>query len=526
MSKDYLKQQSQPTQREPRDARQIKNEAGGFVYATDRWERLQRFLVLGTEGGSYYASERDMTRAAVRHVRACIAEDGARAVRMIREVSVAGRAPKQDPALYALALAASAEAEATRVAALGVLPEVCRTASTLFSFLSYCEGLRGWGRGLRRAVSAWYNAMEPERLAYQMAKYRNRAGYTHADALRLAHPQPVSPLHETLYRWATGHSLALDDHEPGSPQGLVYALEVARGTTDSREIVRLIQDYRLTREMIPPHFLREREVWEALLGDMPMTAMLRNLVTMARVGLLKPFSDTEGRIVDQLGDYDRLLKARVHPLNILQALQMYRAYSSDRARSVAVIDALNEAYHASFDAIEPTGKRTMLALDISSSMTWGEVAGIKNMTPREASSAMAMVTARTEPHHLFVGFSHDLIPLTITSTMRLDSVLDRLRRLPFGGTNCSRPMGYALENRIPVDTFVVYTDNQTWSGQVHPATMLQRYRDQMGIDAKLIVVAMMANAFSIADPADGGMLDVIGFDTNTPQAMSAFARGI
>jgi 60 kDa SS-A/Ro ribonucleoprotein len=35
---------------------------------------------------------------------------------------------------------------------------------------------------------------------------------------------------------------------------------------------------------------------------------------------------------------------------------------------------------------------------------------------------------------------------------------------------------------------------------------------------------MVANEFSIADPDDPGMLDVVGFDTATPQLVSDFAR--
>ena len=37
---------------------QVPNSAGGFAWAVDDWTRLGRFLVLGSEGGSYYASER------------------------------------------------------------------------------------------------------------------------------------------------------------------------------------------------------------------------------------------------------------------------------------------------------------------------------------------------------------------------------------------------------------------------------------------------------------------------------------
>jgi 60 kDa SS-A/Ro ribonucleoprotein len=71
--------------------------------------------------------------------------------------------------------------------------------------------------------------------------------------------------------------------------------------------------------------------------------------------------------------------------------------------------------------------------------------------------------------------------------------------------------------------FVVYTDSETWAGAIHPAQALRRYREQMGIAAKLIVVGMTSNGFSIADPEDAGMLDVVGFDTAVPQVMADFA---
>ena len=97
--------------------------------------------------------------------------------------------------------------------------------------------------------------------------------------------------------------------------------------------------------------------------------------------------------------------------------------------------------------------------------------------------------------------------------------------LPFGGTDCALPMVWALRNRIEVDTFVVYTDNETWAGNVHPFQALAEYRHRMGRAARLVVVGMTATGFTIADPSDPGMLDVVGFDTAAPQVMADFARG-
>ena len=69
-----------------------------------------------------------------------------------------------------------------------------------------------------------------------------------------------------------------------------------------------------------------------------------------------------------------------------------------------------------------------------------------------------------------------------------------------------------------------YTDSETWCGNIHPVQALRKYREKTGIPAKLVVVGMVSNGFSIADPDDGGMLDVVGFDTAAPNVIADFCR--
>ncbi|HMQ35804.1 MAG TPA: TROVE domain-containing protein, partial [Chloroflexaceae bacterium] len=104
-------------------AGQVANSAGGYSYPVDDWARLRRFLILGSEGGSYYATERELTRENAEAVARCLAEDGARAVAEIVAVSTASGASKNDPALFALALATTADSIETRRAALRALPQ-------------------------------------------------------------------------------------------------------------------------------------------------------------------------------------------------------------------------------------------------------------------------------------------------------------------------------------------------------------------------------------------------------------------
>ena len=175
-------------------------------------------------------------------------------------------------------------------------------------------------------------------------------------------------------------------------------------------------------------------------------------------------------------------------------------------------------------ALEEKKAYQLLALDVSGSMGCGEVSGVPNLTPRAASAAMALVTAATEPDYHFVGFSTKLTPLSISPRQRLDDAVREIERLPMGGTDCAQPMIWARDNKIDVDTFCVYTDNETWAGSVHPAQALVQYRQARGIPAKLVVVGMTSTGFSIADPNDAGMVDVVGFDTSTPPVIADFAR--
>ena len=508
---------------------QVRNSAGGYSYPVDDWARLGRFLVLGSEGGSYYAAERALTLENAHAVVRCLAEDGGRVVAEIVAVSVAGRAPKNDPALFALALAATAEADETRRAALAALPQVARTGTHLLHFADYVQALRGWGRSLRRAVGAWFLDQPAERLVLQAIKYRQRDGWTLRDLLRLAHPQTADAQRNAVLGWIVrGWPGVGPEPHPDPVLRQLWAVEQLQRAETAAEAGRLIADYDLPREAVPTQHLTSREVWAALLERMPMEAMVRNLATMTRVGLLAPLSPASATVAARLRDGAAIRRARLHPVKVLAATLTYAAGHGQRGKGTwtpvpAISDALNDAFELTFGAVEPTGTRHLLALDVSGSMGAGLIAGVPGLTPRVGAAAMSLITARTEPSIHIMAFSHKLVPLAISPRQRLDDVVKLTSGLPFGGTDCALPMLWALEQQVAVDTFVVYTDSETWFGQVHPAEALRRYRQQMGIPAKLIVVGMVANSFSIADAKDGGMLDVVGFDTAAPQVMRDFS---
>ncbi|MER3428878.1 MAG: TROVE domain-containing protein [Pyrinomonas sp.] len=511
------------TQREPLPG-QSRNSAGGYVWAVDDWVKLDRFLILGSEKGSYYATERQLTQESVSAVHVCVKQDGRRVVRRIVEISRAGRAPKNDPALLALAIAATAGDLETRRAAFDALPQVARTGTHLFHFVAYLDALRGWGRLARRGVARWYTAQDPANLALQLIKYRQRDGWTHRDVLRLCHARAQGVTGDLLYWAVRGWPGVGQEPHPDAVLRRVWALERVQRATTVEEVARLIEEYKLPRETVPTEWLREARTWAALLPHMPMEAMLRNLATMTRIGLIASGSDATRFVEARLADRALVRRARLHPVKILAALLTYRAGHGRRGRHVwrpvgSIIDALDSAFYSAFDAVEPTGRRLVLALDVSGSMSCGRIGGVPGLTPRVASAACALVTAATEPQWRIMAFSHKLVPVHISPDMRLETVL-QLSDLPMGATDCALPMLWAIKKGVRADAFIIYTDSETWYGDVHPAEALQRYRDKFGIPAKLIVVGMVSNGFSIADPNDPGMFDVVGFDTATPALIS------
>lgn len=513
-------------QTQPAEARQERNFAGGYTFVLDDVARLRRFLVLGTDGATYYASAPELTRDNAGVVVKLAETDHTTLVDTIVDVSVRGAAPKANPALFALAIAASIGSEDDKRYALAALPKVARTGTHLFVFAGYVEQFRGWGRGLRRAVAQWYTTKEPDALAYQAVKYRQREGWSHRDLLRLAHPEVTSADAKALFEWIVRGSVGEDT--PRLVEGFVKAAE------PGADVPALVAEYGLSWEMLPDAALTQAATWEALLdAGLPQTALLRQLPRLTGLGLLPDLGGRTEQVAAQLTDPERLRKARVHPVNVLVAQRTYASGRSARGSGTwtptrRIVDALDAAFYASFGAVEPAGKRTMVALDVSGSMT----APISNLplSCREASAALALVQLATEPASAAFGFTGGwpqaaIHPLAISPRQRLDDVLAYTAGLPFGGTDCALPMLHALEHGLEVDTFVVYTDNETWAGEVHPHQALRQYRERTGIPAKLVVVGMTATRFSIADPDDAGMLDVAGFDSAVPNLIAEFSRG-
>ena len=510
-------------QRVRTDERQVVNNAGGYVYGADDASRLQRFLTLGAPQGTYYVGAAEHLADNVAFLVGLADRDPVGYVQQVLRTSQQGLTPKQQPGLFALAVAASAGNDQARTLALEVLPQVARTGSTLLTFVRYAKNLRGTGRGLRRALGRWYTGRDVDWTALQMVKYRTRDGWTHADVLRLAHPTTADPARNALFRWALR-----GERDEAVPR-LVDELEALQAADTATEVVRIVaDDPAITWEMLPDRWLGTVAVWEALLANgVPLGALVRQLPRLTRIGLLYERSPWVEHVTGRVTDPAALKAARIHPLSVLSAARTYAQGQGRGGRDWrpvrAVTQALDAGFYAAFGAVRPIGKPVLLALDVSGSMGWTR--NTAGLTPREVSAALALVTANVEKDWTIMGYSHRLVEVPIAPSMSLVQAVRTVEQVPMGGTDTSLPWQWATKQRRRFGGIVSYTDNETWSGKEHTAAAVSTYRRRVDPQARSVVVALESTGFTVNDPTDPLGLDVAGYDASVPTVVSDFVRG-
>ncbi len=210
-------------------------------------------------------------------------------------------------------------------------------------------------------------------------------------------------------------------------------------------------------------------------------------------------ADAKKVVLRKLKDETALKRSRIHPLAVLVAQKIYAQGHGDKGALKwspvsAIVDALDEAFYATFSNVEPCNKPVLLALDVSGSMAGSMITGSCISAP-EASAAMALITAATEPEHEIIAFSAParggyggmhgggepgITSVNLSPRMRLAEVIKRIEAIPMGGTDCALPMLWAARNKLNVSGFVTYTDSETWAGKHSPgastASVSQRVR--------------------------------------------------
>jgi 60 kDa SS-A/Ro ribonucleoprotein len=530
---------------------QVRNAAGGYVFDKDDWTKVEDFLILGTTGGTYYVTADTLTETNVEVLHSALAVDGPRLVSLITDISTARppRAPRPRPALFALALAAAQGDAATCQAVKVAFPKVVRTTDHLAMFFGYWKNLGGKanarggtspviGRAMRTTLSSFFTADDLHSVAFRAVKARQRSTPTGEslalrDVVRLAHPAGPTDAHRALIGWLAGR---VSDAEARALVPEVDDFLTAQAVTSPAEAIRVVLDRRVPWEFLPSAVLGDAAVWNELTATIGMTALLRNLARMTRIGTLAPFAAATDRVVARLTDAEAIARARIHPMDVYLALKTYASGQSrpDRHKPVtawqpvgSIVDALEQAYENSFRTVGPSGRRLLLGVDSSGSMSSRHaqvvVGGSPLGTPYEVACTIAVMLARIELGNVAVI---DVDTAVHSSNVTARASLHEIAqwRPSGGGTDLSLPFTWALQQRLTVDGIVVLTDSETWAGRQHPVQALEAYRRSVNPAAQVVVISMTAAGYSIADSRDDGVLNVAGLDASLPTLITGFIR--
>lgn len=532
---DYAKLAAAPVpQTQPlpgREAAMERNDGGGFGFKLDVWERLRRFLFLGTEGGTYYVDQQAHTLRAFACVTEALKLNGERlaleAGRMLSE----RRVQRADACLFVLGMcsakgdAKAKEAAYDQVAGFNIATHVFKWAQ------QHATLGGGFSSGFQRAVRGWYMLKSGETLALQATKYRTREGWSHLDMMRLMHlPRlGLGAERDVVLSWVRHGSLekaipamgtgTLLPPDAVKAMAKLQAFEKLQAAKEPEDSAALIRELKAPREWVRSEHLAHAEVWDALAEHMPPVALFRNLGALGARGILKEMSAKEALIVYRL----KLAAEKVHPVQVLLALGTYGKGSGMRGKlswpvNARIVQALERAWEIALGKAGPIGKKVVAAADISKSMD-AAVLGLEGISCRKAACALGLWLLNQEPSSAFVWFDTECHR---APAMNLSAML--AHRYNPVATDCAQPMVWALKEKIEVDLFVVITDNETWAGKLHPSEALVRYRDGMKRDAKLVSVALSATPTSIADPTDANHLNVVGLDAGFPALVREFAN--
>ena len=380
-----------------------------------------------------------------------------------------------------------------------IFNDVILTPNDLADFHSMVRALKGGtdgGRRVKRVAGKWLTTRLGE---YWAIKYgaEKKGAFALRDLFRIYHPRRKMAANIPLIAWLQG---AKDANVEALPQ--VSAFEALKRAKTSEEKVAAILAGRLPHEVATTFAGKDKEVWKAIVTQMPAFALLRNLATIERAGVM---NDVRELIVAKFTDA-KLANARIFPFNFLKAI--------DHVRDAAVKDSLRVGLETCLGGAETVPGKTLVALDISGSMQ-----GII----RQA-AIFAIATARRAPGSAMILFNESGYDFPVS---RVDSVLTQAQGVPCaGGTDHGVIVRWLEQKKEKFDNVIVVTDEQQQQGTPFVDEVSRWRGSKLGKGTKFFVANLAGYT------AHGGLLkpgvdnfSVFGLNESSIQFLVRAAQG-
>lgn len=444
---------------------------------------------------------------------------------------------------------------------LSILKEAGRKSGTLF-----CKSIQA------AIIANGERSHDVDSYIAGLIKFKNRNGWQYRDALRLSHTDLKGISHIRRLRGTHMHSVvSFALGMMGDDDALVPSLKRLSPTfrdylevkheTSVERVVERIGHGLLDHTLVPNEMLNRREVWQAFMKcesgpTLSAIATLRNLANMTRTGAFED-PETVDAVIGVFSDTSKM--RNIHFMQLFLASYAYSRNPMIRPNErimTSIESAMTSAYERNREKLSRRGysPRVMHNLDMSASMFWETSrvgATASNPFAGDVAAAMMFLTCRSEDpsNYDILGFgtavarkqveglgvntsnttSNGLIDIKSyiqkSGVSSLQEAITLLKGVGGGGTNMGASIQQAIDTNSYYDAFVYWTDSDLNSG-VHPSIMLERYRDLINPNAKLITVCLSTSDRSVVNPNDVGMMDIVGFDAETPNIIQNFIEGV
>jgi len=530
VNKLYPTKPRKTRQTEPTPGRkdEVKNFAGGYVYSIeDTVEHLRRFIVLGGKTGALYYADAEVTMEALRGVVDYVNDQPTVALAILQDFA-RKHPPKKEGMMFVLALLLTHDTLMIRQSAAEFAGDLLKNApladTMMLAWLIQAGTGHQFGRLIKKLFAQFWQNAPINALVYQSTKYRKRHGWAPADLIQVAHPKTKGRVDEearnVLIRYLNnGYVFKEGDLDQADAQGLIQLIafdeiQTMPDTADPEALTGIIEAGRLTWEHIPTYLLNVREVWEAMLPNLPGHALLRQLPRLDKLGLF------DGKTLDVV--LEKLAVKPLHPFRVLLAALNYPRKVDDPNQRV--IDVLDAAFTSASALDVGNIGNALVALDSSGSMCGGTTAG-STITPVEAGIGISAALCNALPNADSIVFTDSLSSVRPFPArgVRYNDLLTMWNSLRTGrSTDLTVPIAHALKTERDYDLIVIITDLQTWYGQEKVIDTWRRYKRKYP-KAKFVAVSLLHSIHSLFPEGEPDTLNISGFDATAMDTMLQWA---
>lgn len=482
--------------------------------------------------------------------------------------------PNRNLVLHVLALCTHFTDNAElKTAAYKCASNFIRNAEELFQYIKYERALQvNASRGLRRVINDWYIKQELPRLLSEVTLIRSHHGWTHRDALKVAHVKASDTERRVLLAYACrglDHARKEAKEEKGLDKTFekLEAADHWRRCSDEQKALELIKN-KGTGESneAPGPLIRSAPIWAALVPNMPLEQLASNLGRFHRLGMFRTGQPALEAVVERFGNVEAAKASGLKPADVLVRMKTFerprppdvhlRAAQAKKedsehppnddakpvqySRSHAVTAALGKLLHSTMRNVKATGRRYVIAVELRpKDALLRSCFGCQPVRYAEAAALLVLQLARAERDVQVLWFNGaDVTPVQLANPkgVTLNQLMQRMREAAETskpGALPARPVRWALDNNRHVDVFVNVLVTGDSPGRVPRAERraddadlvrtLSRYRNRLRQPRSRVFNVALCGRSMQHFPAVPGLLNVAGYSAGVPALLQAFA---